>query len=259
MNFRILYTLYFALVFSILFTIGASIFSKDFAEGLKEGYMQGHADLDMQSNFGRWRGYMIPNDIKHSANSTITFNGAAVTESNHSIKAESTPNINAQNTHDVNMESGQSVVKPHVTVSAQRLDVIVHNEFAMPAKFHYYRVVETIFSMLGLVLVIYMLVLLYKLFRRMQKSLQAKEVFSMGVARVIRSLGFVLILFELTFAVFSYMDNHMAQMALSQYGYRIENSIDIDYMTIIFGIALLLVAEFLKIGYKIQEEQSLTV
>lgn len=256
MNFRILYTLYFTLVFSILFTIGASIFSKDFTEGFKEGYAQGRTTSDVQ---GRWRGYMIPNDSKRSANSTITFNGAATTEGSRNANEENGSTVNAQNNQNTNEENGQSVGKPHVTVSAQRLDVIVHNDVAMPAEFMDYRVVETIFSMLGLALLIYMLVLLYKLFRRMQKSLKAKEVFSIGVAKVIRSLGVVLILFEFTFTVFSYTDNHMAQMALSQYGYHIENILDIDYMTIIFGIALLLVAEFLKIGYKIQEEQSLTV
>ncbi|MEG2848805.1 MAG: DUF2975 domain-containing protein, partial [Bacteroidales bacterium] len=98
-----------------------------------------------------------------------------------------------------------------------------------------------------------------KLFRRIQKSLRAREVFSMGVVRVLRSLGIVLIALEIWSTVFYYFHCKAAQIVLTQYGYEVDHYIEIEYITIIFGIALLLVSEFLKIGYKIQEEQSLTV
>lgn len=235
MNFKTLYALYFTLVVSVVFTIGATVISKDFRESFKESFDEGvnrglaiDDTLGNKKHYGVWRGYMIPNNIKVNSNSIDTF-------------GELSPN------------------KALVTVSAKILDVSVRNYKILPQAFRYYCVLEVVFSLIVCGLLIYLLVLLYKLFRRMQKSLRARKVFSMEVVKVLRSLGIVLILIELLSIVFYYFHNKAAQIVLAPYGYEVDYFIEIEYITIIFGVALLLVSEFLKIGYKIQEEQSLTV
>lgn len=228
MNFRILYTLYFTLVFAVLFTIGASIVSKDMREGFRDGYNDGYAQgVDpKESNYPIWRGYMIP------ISSTAESSGALG-----------------------NLSKDSSLVRGEVKV----LDILVKNNGGLPKVFHYYRIASYLLSLVVLVLVLYLLGLLYKLFIRMQKTLRERKVFSMGVVRVLRSLGIVLIVMEVIGSVFYYVQVKAAQIVLTPYGYDVNCSIDPEYIAIIFGIALLLVSEFLKIGYKIQEEQDLTV
>ncbi len=238
MNLKTLYILYFALVISVIFAIVATLLSKEsfesFTDGFNSGYpydsAEGKENLpgEKSSGYKIWYGTTFPNNVKESANSEIIYGEPA---------------------------SGE----PQVKMTVKQMKASIINTDALPPEFRYFNIAMITGSLVVTVLVVYLFVLLYKLFRRMKKSLKAGMVFSMGVVKVLRRLGAVLIVLSFFSSLCYYFHNKAVQIAIEPYGYKVDYFIEVDYILIIFGIALLLVAEFLKIGYKIQEEQSLTV
>lgn len=233
MNLKTLYVLYFVLVISVIFTIGASVFNKESFESFADGYNSGRdigKDLEKGDKAGyvKWFGMDFPINVKKSVNSEI-------------IYGEPAPGT------------------AQVRLLLKQMKVSVINTETLPRQFHYFNIAMVTGSMLITVLVIYLLILLAKLFRRMQKSIKAGVAFSMGVVKVLKSLGVVLIAVSLLSTLCYYFHNKAVQIVIEPYGYQVDSYFDMDYTLIIFGVSLLLVSEFLKIGYKMQEEQSLTV
>lgn len=230
MNLKKLYVLYFVLVISIVWAMLASVFSADAIESFKDGYRSA-GDVVVNEdgkNYREWSGMVFSNDPKMGVEGTIICGTLSDT-------------------------SAQIICTP------EEMKVSIINTDKLPGAFHYYNTGLLITSILVSVSVIVMLVLLYKLLRRMKKALKAGMAFSMDVARVLRSLGIVLISMDLLASLTYYFHNQAVQTVIEPYGYQVQKIWDTDFISIIFGIALLLVAEFLKIGYKMQEEQSLTV
>lgn len=233
MNLKTLYVLYFVLVISVVFTIGASVFNKESFESFADGYNSGRdigndPEKGERPGYTKWYGMIFPIDVEKSVDSEITCGTLA-------------PDT------------------PQVLLSLRQMKASVINTEALPASFHYFNGAMVIGSLIVTVLMIYLLVLLVKLFLRMRKSIKAGMAFSMGVVKVLRSLGIVLIAVSFLSTLCYFFHNKAVQIVIAPYDYKVDSYLDMDYTLIIFGVSLLVMSEFLKIGYKMQEEQSLTV
>lgn len=230
MNLKRLYTLYFVLIISIVWAMLASVFSVDAVESFKDGYRSaGDAIVnENEKNYREWKGMVFSNDSKMGMEGTITCG-------------------------TLSDSTSQIICIP------EEMKVRIINTSKLPKAFHDYNLALLITSILVSVAMVVMLALLYKLLRRMKKALKAGMAFSMRVANVLKSLGITLISMDLLASLAYYFHNQAVQAVIEPYGYHVQKMWDTDFISIIFGIALLLVAEFLKIGYKMQEEQSLTV
>ena len=121
-----------------------------------------------------------------------------------------------------------------------------------PGAFFYGNVV---FIAVMFALVLWMLGKLRAVFR----TLRDGQPFVRANATRIRTIAWLIIVCELVRSAFVFFENYYAMTHFSADGLRFEARPDIDFMAIISGLIILVIAEVFKAGTRLDEEQSLTV
>ena len=112
----------------------------------------------------------------------------------------------------------------------------------------------------GMVIVYIIIVLfLYKLFARLKKAIRLEQIFYMPLIKALRILGLLLIVENILELLLIYANGKCAVELLALEGFEVDTILSLDVILGIFGISLLFIAQVFKVGYKIQEEQKLTI
>ena len=221
---RKLYIYYFGLIVIIVFSIINNVLSGSFREGFNEGWDA--ADKGATEKELYWIGSHIKieekDEVGISIKDTISNGGVTIIT-----------NENVANIYLKDLELFKRI-KP-------------------------YEITLTVISFILTLLLIPLFYLLIRLFVNINKSLKRGEAFSIKVAKNLQVLGILLILLSLTASLVYYLQNKAASILLDGSQFEITKFIEVDYIYIIFGISLMFVAEYIKLGYKLQEEQSLTI
>ncbi len=91
------------------------------------------------------------------------------------------------------------------------------------------------------------------------RSARNGEVFSTGNIRRIRTVGLLLIVNELCTAASKWSMARQAARAISTDAICIDTSFPLSYWNLLTGVLVILIAEIFAIGYKLSEEQKLTI
>lgn len=112
----------------------------------------------------------------------------------------------------------------------------------------------------GMVIVyIIIIAFLYKLFARLKRAIQLVQIFYIPLIKALRTLGLLLIIENILEALLIYVNGKCAVALLALEGIEVDTILSLDVILGIFGISLLFIAQVFKVGYKIQEEQKLTI
>ncbi len=95
--------------------------------------------------------------------------------------------------------------------------------------------------------------------RAVFRSLREGQPFVTANAMRIRRIGWAVILGELARAAFAYWGSSYAAMRFVAEGIRFEARSDFDFLPIVYGLIILVIAEVFRVGTRLDEEQSLTV
>ena len=109
--------------------------------------------------------------------------------------------------------------------------------------------------------IVYIIIImfLYKLFARLKRAIQLEQIFYMPLIKALRILGLLLIVENILELMLIWTNGRCAIEMLAIDGFECETILSLDVILGIFGISLLFIAQVFKVGYKIQEEQKLTI
>ena len=117
--------------------------------------------------------------------------------------------------------------------------------------------ISTVLLSWGMVIVyIIIIMFLYKLFARLKKAIKLEQIFYMPLIKALRILGLLLIVENILELMLIWTNGRCAVELLALEGFKVDTIPSFD---LILGISLLFIAQVFKIGYKIQEEQKLTI
>lgn len=116
-----------------------------------------------------------------------------------------------------------------------------------------------LFSWGMMIVYIIIIVFLYKLFARLKKAIQLEQIFYIPLIKTLRTLGLLLIVENIFESLLIYLNGKCAVSLLALEGFEVNTMLSLDVILGIFGISLLFIAQVFKVGYKIQEEQKLTI
>lgn len=146
-----------------------------------------------------------------------------------------------------------------VTVVPNGFDVQVSNILECNNSILIY-FISTVLLSWGMVIVyIIIIMFLYKLFARLKKAIQLEQIFYMPLIKALRILGLLLIVENILELMLIWTNGRCAIEMLAIDGFECETILSLDVILGIFGISLLFIAQVFKVGYKIQEEQKLTI
>lgn len=249
MNAKKLYLLY---SFLVIFTLAlAAVKIIQFADGVNEGIklVDESTDLDQPSLVKVPAVFCIGNI------------------SNVKIKQQpgSVCNDNARLEHDGGGEPIKYFYKDNseaenlVTVVPNGFDVQVSNILECNNSILIY-FISTVLLSWGMVIVyIIIIMFLYKLFARLKKAIKLEQIFYMPLIKALRILGLLLIVENILELMLIWTNGRCAVELLALEGFKVDTIPSFDLILGIFGISLLFIAQVFKIGYKIQEEQKLTI
>lgn len=120
-------------------------------------------------------------------------------------------------------------------------------------------VCSVLFSWGMVIVYIIIIVFLYKLFARLKKAIQLEQIFYIPLIKALRTLGLLLIIENILETLLIYVNGKCAVALLALEGIEVDTILSLDVILGIFGISLLFIAQVFKVGYKIQEEQKLTI
>lgn len=109
--------------------------------------------------------------------------------------------------------------------------------------------------------IVYIIIILflYKLFIRLKRAIQMEQIFYKPLIKALRVIGLLLIIENILELMLIYLNDKCAVELLALEGFKVDTIPSFDLILGIFGISLLFIAQVFKIGYKIQEEQKLTI
>lgn len=237
MNFKVLYGLYFSIVTIMLFAIGVTLVKvcSGFMAGFRLGYenVVAVSTTDSLSSLAETR--PLP----------LLWAGAGI-----HVKSKE-DELGTVLSEDPNIEK--------ISITPSVCMVVLNGKVENGPKIMLLSLMQTLLAFCVLGVSVAMLVFLIKLFIRLRIALNAKEIFNMRVVNTMRVLGILLLVQVFVGMLFSYLQGTIAGLVLSRYDIEILRFEDVDYPQIIFGLAIIMISEVFKIGYKIQEEQNLTV
>lgn len=91
------------------------------------------------------------------------------------------------------------------------------------------------------------------------RSLSQRALFVAGNARRIRRVGWAVIFGEIGRAAIVYFWSYYTSLHFTVSGLRFSASADVNFITIVSGLAILVIAEVFQEGARLQEDQSLTI
>lgn len=246
MNAKKLYLLYY---FLVIFTLAlAAVKIIQFTDGVNEGIKLVGESTDLDQ----------PSLVKVPAVFCIG------NISNVKIKQQpgSVCNDNARLEHDGGGEPIKYFYKDNseaenlVTVVPNGFDVQVSNILECNNSILIY-FISTVLLSWGMVIVyIIIIMFLYKLFARLKKAIKLEQIFYMPLIKALRILGLLLIVENILELMLIWTNGRCAVELLALEGFKVDTIPSFD---LILGISLLFIAQVFKIGYKIQEEQKLTI
>lgn len=117
-----------------------------------------------------------------------------------------------------------------------------------------YQLIETLISLISIFIVIYIPVLFFKL----MKTLMHEVVFDKQNIKYLRKIAILLIVYYIVDLLINYISYRMNVSLFDFAGYTIQRE-PADMIWLLLGFVLLLFAEILTKGSKIQEEHDLTI
>lgn len=153
-----------------------------------------------------------------------------------------------------NSEAGNPVM-----VVPNGFNVQVSNIFECDNSVLMYFVSSVLFSWSMVIVYVIIIVFLYKLFARLKKAIQLEQIFYIPLIKALRILGLLLIVENILELMLIWANGRCAVELLALEGFEFETILSLDVILGIFGISLLFIAQVFKVGYKIQEEQKLTI
>ncbi|VBB47140.1 membrane hypothetical protein [uncultured Paludibacter sp.] len=150
----------------------------------------------------------------------------------------------------INLKNGDVVrfrshyVKAKVSFSQTQLD-----------KVKKYKVAENILIVISLFFIFYIPILFFKFVF----SLMGEVIFDKRNIKILRKLGISLILFYAVYYAFYWCSFKISQTLFDFSNYKITISLDPQVIWVLLGIVVLLFAEILSKGSRMQEEQDLTI
>lgn len=233
MNYRHLYFFYIAFLVIFILSVTSVFTSRDFSSGFRAGRTDAEETIKKSAEIVR--GYMVPIEgvessfpILHNSDSSLIVSGQ---HNNIDVKISSYPSASNDN---ILTESEQS-----------RFDTL--------------SLWSSISMLLFFFLIIAQLVLLILLLISLHRSLKQKDIFSSKIYTKMRNIGAIMISGSLMASLSEYLNNKAVAIYLLKSDIIPVVRFEPDYTTLIFGIALLFISEVFKLGYKIQEEQNLTI
>lgn len=231
MNAKKLYLLYF---FLVIFTLAlAAVKTIQFVNGLTEG-----AHLVSENASGNRSALAIPAEFFVGNIRDVRIVG----------QQDSTCNITATLQHEGNIK-----------VIPNDLTVVVANALAYEGSIFVYFICCILLSWGMIIVYIIIILFLYKLFIRLKKAIQLEQVFYIPLIKALRYLGLLLIVENILELLLIYANGRCTVELLALEGFEVHTVPSLDIILGIFGISLLFIAQVFKVGYKMQEEQKLTI
>lgn len=218
-----LYTFYFILLALIIVSILHSVLGSDFRKGFKEGWNDGLESDNDELNGIYWRGTYLY-DL------------------------------------ETNIVIVDTLKEPAAIVKSKKLVTKIYlKDYELYKQIKVYNIICNLLVLPLLIIIIWMLFLFVNLFRTIKTALKNGDAFSLEISCNLNKLGIVIILFFIVANLISFLQNKCAFIMFQNSSMNITINYDIEYIYLIFGVALMFVAEYIKIGYKLQEEQNLTI
>lgn len=141
-----------------------------------------------------------------------------------------------------------------VFITSNECEIVVGLD-EIPTWYNIYMIFSSIVALFAFVLLIYMPFVFFKIL----KSLVKDNIFTGINIKRIRKLGYCIIAIGLIATYFHTSDYFVFHQFVELEGYKVSYYDFIDYFSLIFGLALLSVAEALKQALAMKEEQDLTI
>ncbi len=231
MNARKLYLLY---SFLVIFTLAlAAVKITQFVNGVTEG-----VQLVSENSYNNRSALAIPAEFFIGNISEVRMAG----------QPDSTCSLTSKLQHE-----GKIKVTPNV------LTVVVANALEYNGSIFALFICSILLSW-GMIIVYTIIILfLYKLFIRLRKAIQLEQIFYIPLIKALRVLGLLLVIENILELMLVYTNGKCAVDLLALEGLEVHTVPSLDVILGIFGISLLFIAQVFKVGYKMQEEQKLTI
>lgn len=119
--------------------------------------------------------------------------------------------------------------------------------------------VTTLFFLLSALMYLAVFVIIFMILTSLRSSVKQGSIMSREVIPLTRSIGILLICASLLWSFSNYLERRAVAPYFAGSGFDLSASFSIDAIQIITGVLIFFIAEIFSIGYRLSEEQKLTI